>query len=307
MTKPQHKNIQCINCRSTSHESWANVRDIEYNTSTEVFNYRHCKDCDCLFISDPPVDRLSEIYPDNYYSYDENSMTLLSRIKEHLDNRTFRKLCNGLGEGPLSALDIGGGTGSALTALRKNDDRFNYSAVVDLDERAEKIAKQKGHEYFRGRFEDQSFERRFDLILLLNLIEHVAEPAVLLDTAERVLNQRGRILIKTPNWRSLDHDLFRHRNWAGFHCPRHWCLWTKDSFESLVSNSGLAVDKMWYTQGAPFWAASILGLSSFSKSRQKPLVSHMLFPPLAGLFASVDMVRGILQPLSQMYFILRKA
>lgn len=305
---PMHDgNILCLNCQSTSHEPWASVQDIEYATSTESFDYRHCKSCDCLFISKPPIDRLSEIYPANYYSYEQNSMAVLNRIKEQLDNRTFRKVCKGFGEGPLSALDIGGGIGGALSSLRKTDARFNYSAVVDLDVRAEKIARQHGHDYFLGRFEDQHFECQFDLVLLLNLIEHVANPAALLNKAQRVLDHNGRILLKTPNWRSLDHDLFRHKNWAGFHCPRHWCLWTKESFEGLVDKSGLTVEKMWYTQGAPFWAASVLGLNGFPKSTGRPLVSHILFAPLAGFFASVDMVRGLMQPLSQMYFILRKS
>jgi len=66
--------------------------------------------------------------------------------------------------------------------------------------------------------------RKFDLIMMLNLIEHVRDPVAVLQKMKRHAGADGLILIKTPNYDSLDARIFRHRNWVGLHCPRHWVI-----------------------------------------------------------------------------------
>ena len=55
----------------------------------------------------------------------------------------------------------------------------------------------------------------FDVILMLNLIEHVDNPGELLRKAHRLLAPNGIVVVKTPNTDSLDARLFRNRNWGG--------------------------------------------------------------------------------------------
>src|SRR6185503_4606658 len=153
---------------------------------------------------------------------------------------------------------IGGGNGQQLSSLRAADVRIRRSVVVDLDEKAEQAARALGHEYVRARVEDARVDGTFDVILLLNLIEHVANPAAVLRKAGSLLSPTGVLVIKTPNHRSLDARLFRRRNWGGYHCPRHWVLFTRESFERLAASAGLRVVRTSYTQGAPFWAVSVL-------------------------------------------------
>lgn len=302
------KTARCLNCGSTNYEIWSTAQDIEYFTLPDKkFKYLLCKDCDCLFLEEPPQERLDEIYPENYYSYQHQTKSILTRAKDYLDKRTFSKLTTRLSGESLSALDIGGGSGTVLSLLRECDERFEHTTVIDIDDKAATRARESGHEYLLGTIETQQIERSFDLILVLNLIEHVYAPGELLKRCRSLLSEQGIILIKTPNWDSLDQRLFRHKSWAGYHCPRHWCLWTRESFEKLAANCGLSSRASWYTQGAPFWAASILGQPWFPKSYNQPLVYHPFFGPLAGLFAIFDTIRGFVSPLSQMYFLLESA
>jgi hypothetical protein len=79
-----------------------------------------------------------------------------------------------------------------------------------------------------------------------------------------------------------------------------------------VARTGLAVHDFHYTQGAPFWAASVLvhlaerGLVSIT--RERPVLRHPLFPSLLAGFASFDFLRGALgAKLSQMVVTLSRS
>ena len=93
---------------------------------------------------------------------------------------------------------------------------------------------------------------------MLNLIEHVADPVGVLRKAVDLLAPGGRIYIKTPNFRALDAILFRHRNWGGYHCPRHFVLFSRKGFAAAAARAGLRIEEFAYTQGTPFWSVSVL-------------------------------------------------
>lgn len=197
-----------------------------------------------------------------------------------------------------------------LNAVRSSDPRVTHTQVVDIDPAPGEVARTNGHAYFCGRVEDFKTEQRYDLILLLNLIEHVDNPLAVLEHLRALLSEGGRILVKTPNWDSLDARIFRHRSWAGYHCPRHWVLFSRKSFERLAGLAKLKVVDFKYTQGAPFWAASLLsyletrGLCRID--RERPVVRHPLFGPLNALFAAFDFIRMPFAKTSQMFFVLSK-
>ncbi len=146
---------------------------------------------------------------------------------------------------------------------------------------------------------------------MLNLIEHVDNPGELLLKARSLLSPDGVVLVKTPNIDSLDARLFRHKNWGGYHCPRHWVLFDRDNFESLVKRSGLRVEHHRYTQGAPFWTTSLLYALSrngwIRVSRDRPVPKHPLYPILNVTFGSIDLLRSMVSKTSQMQVVLRIA
>jgi 2-polyprenyl-3-methyl-5-hydroxy-6-metoxy-1,4-benzoquinol methylase len=222
----------------------------------------------------------------------------------------FRSVLRQVPGATLSVLDVGGGAGWQLNAARECDSRVTFTQVIDFDTGARDLAKGNGHEFFCGRIEDFESSRRFDLILLLNLIEHVQDPLAVLQKLRANLTPAGVILVKTPNYDSLDARLFRHRNWGGYHAPRHWVIFTRASFERLAHQAGLRIRSFKYTQGAPFWATSILfelarrGLIRVTKER--PAVYHPLFAPLAGLAAGFDFIRQPFAKLSQMVLVLQR-
>jgi len=298
----------CLACGARGATLWASAQDVEYHTSAESFAFYRCGACSALFIDPVPVDRLSEIYPASYYSYAEPRKSLVHAVKSFLDRRFFRSILARVPGSALRALDVGGGAGWELSTIRDTDPRFTETLVVDLDPNAAELAAANGHGYFCGRIEDFETDQRFDLVLLLNVIEHVRDPVRVLEKVRSLLSPNGVALLKTPNYDALDARLFRNQSWAGYHCPRHWVLFTKESFTRAAERAGLEVRTAAYTQGAPFWAASTLAWLARRRlvrvSRERPVVYHPLFGPLAALFAAFDFARRPFAKTSQMFFVL---
>jgi Methyltransferase domain len=140
------------------------------------------------------VRQLDEIYPQNYYSFTQLRHNVVTRVKEWLDVVSFRRICSGIPGDYLAALDVGGGTGWLLDKVKAADPRFKTSWVADIDPGAQAIAEKAGHRYALGPFEQFIPEISFDLILMLNLIEHVADPAGILQMPQLFLRRMVEFL-----------------------------------------------------------------------------------------------------------------
>ena len=301
--------ITCPICADGSVRHFAKANDVEYFTSGRRFDFYRCDSCDILFIYPMLSDRLNEIYPSNYYSFHANAAdTLALRFKKRLDDRAFQAITKQLNGERLSALDVGGGIGWLLDGLKRADSRIADTTVVDIDAGAADVARAKGHNFHLTPIEGFETEKTFDLILMLNLIEHVPDPIQILKKAKSLLSPGGLIWIKTPNYDSLDARIFRYRSWGGYHTPRHFVLFTKPSFIRHCESAGLHVLNCSYTQGAPFWTVSAInelkrvGLAEVSAAR--PSLQNSLTPFFHLLFAAFDFVRMPFSKTSQMNCIL---
>jgi SAM-dependent methyltransferase len=302
-------------CGSGLDELWATATDIEYGTTAERFSYFLCRDCDCLSIDPLPAERLREIYPPTYYSFahdGEEEPGLVHRVKQRLDLQSYRRTLERLPTTTPRILDVGGGTGDiSATFVRRGG--AASATVVDPDEGSIELARSRGLDGFAGTIEEFQTDERFDLILMLNLIEHVADPVAVMAKAASLLERGGLIWLQTPDFRALDARLFRHRNWAGYHCPRHWAIFSEVGLRRAIGRANLEVAELRRTQGGGFWAQSLLGMRRERQMRKgrlpaaggdpgslpKPLVSYRAFPPLAALFVAFDMSTRGLREVSQ--------
>ena len=302
--------LACPVCASTRTVLLNQVFDVELHTSSDAFDYWNCQDCDAIFIHPFPVHRLSEIYPDSYYSADGPSESFLEKLKSKLDRRFLSKILTLIPGSSLSVLDVGGGSGWMLNVARAADPRVQYTAVVDLNEKSRSLAEGNGHVFNSSRIEEFTSDHKFDLILALNLIEHVENPASVFKNLAGLLTQHGKVVIQTPNTRTLDRYIFQNSYWGGYHCPRHWVLFNKENFPLAVKGSGLRASQIKYTQGASQWAASVLGVLAqrglIRIDREHPMHRHFLASPLLAFFAAVDFIRAPFSPTAQMIAILER-
>jgi 2-polyprenyl-3-methyl-5-hydroxy-6-metoxy-1,4-benzoquinol methylase len=302
--------VQCPVCHQSNIHIWSEAKDYEYFSTPDTFTYYTCPDCKTIFIDEAPIHLLRQIYPSNYYSFVNKKKNIVVSLKEWLDKQFFKKILRQIKADQINVLDVGGGTGWILDVLKKTDDRITFSQIVDIDEKAKAIAEKNGHAYFEGIVEDFNTEKKFDLILMLNLVEHVADPLAILKKTESLLQKDGIIVIKTPNTDSFDARLYKKSYWGGLHCPRHWILFSSKSFQILIAQTGLKIKSLTYTQGAPFWAFSIIA-SLYRKriiklSANKPIIFHWLFAPISAFFAVFDFLRRPFAKTSQMFILLQK-
>lgn len=303
--------MTCLNCgEKEALKYFGRGVDHEYFTKNEGYDYFQCEKCSCVSIEKTLVEELPQIYPSNYYSFNTGSLGFANKVKLLLDKIFFKKVLSNVSSDSVNVLDVGGGTGWLLDLIKSCDSRVSTTAVVDIDENSQDTAIKNGHKYYLSTFENAEVEEKFDLIIMLNIIEHVEAPRLMIEKAKSLLKDGGRVILKTPNIDSLDGRIFKDHNWGGFHCPRHWILYDKDSLSKMVTDHGLSIDTIKYTQGASFWATSVMsfmykrGLISIDKDH--PMHLHPLFRFLIMGFASFDLLRGFFSKTSQIFLVARK-
>lgn len=289
------------------------VSDVEYLSSQKLYNYYQCVHCKLVFVSPMPYDRLQEIYPKSYYSFSDSSkkssriQVFLELIKRQFDKWFLRNCLTHISSDNLSCLDIGGGSGWMLNILKDADRRVSKTTVLDIDDKAKADATANGHKFILGVAEDIALKEEYDLILMLNLIEHVADPKLVLDRCFKALKPGGIVIIKTPNTDTLNFRLFKHSYWGGFHAPRHFNIFNKNNFTEICLANKFSVVMHKYTQGAPQWTHSIIGSFRMKfKNFKVPAHHTFIWSGLMALFAVVDTIRSPFFKTDQMFFVLKK-
>ncbi len=136
-------------------------------------------------------------------------------------------------------LDVGCGNGEFLATMKE----LGWDTVgLETDERAATVARERfGLDVRTGTLDDVGFpDDSFDVISLSHVIEHVHDPVALLTECHRILRPSGKLIILTPNTRSLGHRIFGAA-WRGLEPPRHIHLFNRVTLRSAVERAGLRV------------------------------------------------------------------
>jgi len=83
-------------------------------------------------------------------------------------------------------------------------------------------------------------EGEYDAVTMSHVIEHVPEPVACLDKCRRLLRPGGRLVVSTPNIRSLGHQRFKEC-WRGLEPPRHLQIFAPNLLGECARRAGLEV------------------------------------------------------------------
>jgi SAM-dependent methyltransferase len=155
------------------------------------------------------------------------------RAREHVLLATLRELRPTAGWS--SILDVGCGDGLFFDQLAQF---ANFFEGVEADSglvRAEGPWRQRIHV---GPFESFGHGRRYGLVLMLDVLEHLTNPASALQHALSLLEPEGRIVITVPAFRSLwtSHDDFN----------QHVTRFTRRSFAHVASAASMHIETSRY-------------------------------------------------------------
>ncbi len=138
-------------------------------------------------------------------------------------------------DGSHRILDVGCGDGLLFDALES----FGFVEGVESDE-ATLATESKWRQRIHRQPFDESFnpESGYDLILMLDILEHLPEPEKALAHAKSLLNPGGKILMTVPAFNSLwtTHDDLNH----------HYVRYTRPTFHQLAQRSGIEIDRARY-------------------------------------------------------------
>jgi len=144
-----------------------------------------------------------------------------------------------------TVLDVGGGEGRFLELVKAH--RGCETHLAEFAEHACESARKRVDRVWQGDFLATDFDRRFDCVSFLDVLEHTPHPSLWLEKARSVLNPGGSILLSIPNvghW-SVIADLLAGR-WdyvpAGIHCVTHLRFFTRQGIERLLDGAGFSCE-----------------------------------------------------------------
>lgn len=178
------------------------------------FDVRRCRSCGFVYLSswEKSLAEADALY--DYY----RGLTVADLNRRHSpENRARqRKLLKELARhtNGRSLLDVGCGDGQLLrTARDQGWDAFG----IDLSAGAIRLCQELGLQATQTDFFDSSLDgRRFDVIVMSELLEHVPSPQRFLQRAKDLLADRGVLYLTTPNFGSLARRLLRE-DWSVIH------------------------------------------------------------------------------------------
>lgn len=166
--------------------------------------------------------------------------------KENSHTAIIEMVCGFAGSSCLKILDVGCSTGYVGSFL-KEIGHVVYGVEPEI--KSATIAKENLDSIYNTdifSFIEKYPEEKFDIIIFGDIIEHLAEPSILLEKIKKCLAPNGQILISTPN---ICHKLIRgmllEGRWEygklGILDETHLRFFDQKSLEKLIVNSGFNI------------------------------------------------------------------
>lgn len=252
--------VGCCVCDDDHAEPIGVGEDFEYRTSEDTFLAVQCRSCGLVYLNPrPEVSEFERIYPANYHAFDfsEEDFGLVHKIRSRLEAKRLLALCRDLSD-EARILDVGCGDGFHLNLLKKYGRKSWTLEGVDIDRRAAEMAEKSGLKVHVGTIERLDLPKNhFDLLLMIQTIEHVEKPQTILEAAREVLKPGGKLIVVTDNTDSFDFKFFKGGYWGGYHFPRHWNLFNRKSLTRLAAKTGFEVARLGTIVSPVNWVYSI--------------------------------------------------
>ena len=259
----------CVMCGGQGEELYHSLVDVLWNVPGN-WNIRKCSACGVAWLDPQPIE--SDI-PKLYFQYHTHranpSKTLIARLHQAiadcvlvtlgysvsrptailpriLSHGRFAKRAAALTVLALPAsetgtlLDVGCGSGDFIARMHA----LGWKVTgVDPDPVAVSLGRRQGLEIVVGKVSDLPESGKYDVITMNHVVEHASDPILLLRECARRLGPGGRLIITTPNIKSMGHAWFR-KYWRGLEVPRHFALFSPSGLRDCIARAGLSVQSM---------------------------------------------------------------
>ena len=263
----------CWLCGREGQVLHASLRDRHFGVPGE-WDILRCRDCECTWLS--PLPRAADIagFYDNYYTHSDRAtptvptgrarlmklavpavvmghplpMTRAERVAARLlslvgpvrDMAAPLMWIEGKEHGRL--LDVGCGNGQLLVRMRALGWEV---AGVEPDAAACQVAREAcGLEVVTGALAAADLApEQWDVVTANHVLEHVLDPVAMLQDCARLLRPGGKLVVTTPNIRSLACDHFKSA-WLHWDPPRHIHCFGPRALQTCAERAGLEVERV---------------------------------------------------------------
>lgn len=260
--------MRCRICHNAVNNKEYSVNEMMLGLD-ESHAYFECSSCGCLQISRVPED-LSRYYPDNYYSFNQDSTgwanKLINSARLHRDRYAFGQLdlpgylVNLVYPSPYRKyitadmknsriLDIGCGDGFLLKHLADVgfEHLYGYDLFIEED-----IFYKTSVRIFRSY---EKLQGLYDLIMFNHSFEHIQDPLDTLLMVSKLLEKNGKCVIRIPTTSSYAWKKYGV-HWVQIDAPRHFFIHSINSMRLLASQAGFTVEDHYYdSTDFQFWGS----------------------------------------------------
>lgn len=268
--------IICQNCGGDS-VIWGKKND---------YKLYSCQNCSLVFVS--PLPDPTAVYNEDYFSgatggfgyvdYDADKEPMVPTFNKYID--LFAKY----GKPSGSLFDIGAATGFFLKIAKKR----GYSVSgVEMSDHAAKMARNDGINVSSGDMMSMTIESAsFDIVTMLDVLEHMTEPFRELMETKRILKPHGLLVVNAPNGQSVLARILKTK-WHLVLPPEHLFYFSPKNLSMYMEQNGFKtlysgsigkkftfqyIFKMLYKwQKLPVW-------NFLSKVFSKGFLSHIYIP-----------------------------
>ncbi len=287
------KKFCCICKQKVNRERFLeNGKDLEYQ-APGMFSQIKCSQCGLVSMDPMPhLEKILSFYPHDYHGYQPPASRLTKFLIEHnLRARAqhYQRLIGNTG----AILDVGAADGAHFDIWKKSGAWTLHG--LEFKDKIAQNARAHGRDVATATIETYNpGGKKFKLIIMNHLLEHVIDPLETASRAYNLLEPRGVFIGETPNIRSLDFWIFR-KYWGGCHWPRHLHQFDPKSMRAMLEKAGFVNIRFHYPLHTGHWALSIQNfLQSKKLTRSKLSYGRTrYYPLLLFLFAPINLIQKL--------------
>lgn len=290
----QQEEVDCPLCGASDEELVLIGRDLLF---AKPGSYRlvKCRVCELEYVNPRPTPAaLGPHYHEDYFGYAVHEKEppliapMLRAFARGISNRRIAYLEKVVGRltPELAVLDVGCGVNRLLQ--RMQEVRGVEGLGVDFKpEIVEYVKDTLGMPIVEGTLHTAAFEDgRFDVVLMMEYLEHESDPKAILAEARRVTKTGGHVALEIPHIDSLPGRLFRSV-WWNLDLPRHLIFPTESSLRRMLDDVGyelISVKKFTFPFYVGMSIVQALGQRHWIKNRTWfPIVSSIIGAPFIPL------------------------
>lgn len=228
--------INCNICGSKEYKNFKKIND---------YQIVKCSQCGLVYLNPRPIQQeINKEYSAEYHIERllRKEPKTIKEIEEEINKNIGRaeEIVSQFGnKGKL--LDIGCSAGFFIACLR----RYGWDVKgIDISEWATEFAREKLKlNVFTGMVEDIQFNKKFDIITMYHILEHLPNPIGSLKKVSEIIADDGVLIIKGPNLSSFDRA-WHGEKWRRYDLPLHLYHFTPNTYQMILKRAGFSIQKI---------------------------------------------------------------